>query len=76
MAKVSEIPVAIRSFGDRADGRSVEVWWPTAHPFSSSLIGQRSAELAPEFSQQAGKPWLMSLGFKHSMFEFAIDALS
>ncbi len=75
VAKASEFPIAIQSFGDRAQGLSVEVWWSPAHPFSSSLTGQNCAELAQAFSKETGKPWSMPLGFKHSLFEVAIDAL-
>lgn len=75
VAKASEFPVAIQSFGDRAAGLSVEVWWSPSHPFSSSLTGQSSAELARAFTKETGRPWSMPLGFKQSLFEVAIDAL-
>jgi branched-chain amino acid transport system substrate-binding protein len=54
---------------------SVEVWWSPEHPFSSSLTGQSSAQLAQAFTKETGKPWTMPLGFKHALFEVAIDAL-
>jgi len=75
VAKASEFPIAIQSFGDRAEGLSVEVWWSPEHPFSSSLTGQSSAQLAQAFTKETGKPWTMPLGFKHALFEVAIDAL-
>ena len=75
MAKATEFPAAIESFGDRADGLSVEVWWSPSHPFSSSLTNQSSQELASAYTKATGKGWTMPLGFKHSLFEVAIDAL-
>lgn len=73
VAKACEFPAAIESFGSRADGLSVEVWWSPAHPFSSSLTGQSAAELAQAFTQYSGRPWTMPLGFKHSLFEVVVD---
>ncbi|CDM23331.1 putative ABC transporter substrate-binding protein [Castellaniella defragrans 65Phen] len=73
VAKACEFPAAIESFGARAEGLSVEVWWSPAHPFASSLTGQSSAELAQAFTAYSGRPWTMPLGFKHSLFEVAVD---
>lgn len=75
MAKASEFPAAVAPFGDRADGLSVEVWWSPDHPFMSNLTGQSSKELAAEYEAATGRQWTMPLGFKHSLFEVAIDAL-
>lgn len=75
MAKASEFPAAIMPFGERADGLTVEVWWSPAHPYRSGLTGQSSAELAAEYSKATGRNWTMPLGFKHALFEVAIDAL-
>ena len=75
MAKATEFPAAIAPFGDRADGLTVEVWWSPTHPFVSGLTGQTSAELAAEYEAKTGRQWTMPLGFKHSLFEVAIDAL-
>lgn len=75
VAKASEFPQAMSALGERADGLSVEVWWSPDHPFSSGFTGQSSAELAAEYEKATGNPWTMPLGFKHSLFEVAIDAL-
>ena len=64
------------ALGDRAEGLSVEVWWSPHHPFASGFTGQSSAELAAAYEAETGRPWTMPLGFKHSLFEVAIDALS
>lgn len=75
VAKATEFPAAVAAFGDRADGLTVEVWWSPAHPFSSSITGQTSLQLADAYTAATGKPWSMPLGFKHSLFEVALDAL-
>lgn len=74
-AKATEFPQAIAGLGDRAEGLSVEVWWSPHHPFSSSFTGQSSQALADAYTAETGAPWTMPLGFKHSLFEVAIDAL-
>lgn len=75
VAKASEFPAAIQPFGERAEGLTVEVWWSPSHPYSSGLTGQTSAELAQAYTAETGRQWSMPLGFKHSLFEVAIDAL-
>lgn len=76
VAKASEFPQAMAALGDLAEGLSVEVWWSEHHPFSSSFTGQSSAELAAAYSKATGNPPTMPLGFKHSLFEVTLDALS
>ena len=75
VAKASEFPQAMGALGDRAEGLSVEVWWSPHHPFASGFTGQSSAELAAAYEAETGRPSTMPLGFKHSLFEVAIDAL-
>ncbi len=76
VAKASEFPQAMSALGNRADGLSVEVWWSPHHPFQSGMTGQSSAALAAEYETQTGRPWTMPLGFKHALFEVALDALT
>lgn len=73
VAKATEFPAAVNSFGSRADGLSVEVWWSPAFPYSSSLTGQSCAQFARAYTAFSGQPWSVALGFKHSLFEVAID---
>ena len=75
VAKATEFPAAIEAFGERANGLSVEVWWSPAYPFHSSLTAQSSAQLAAAYTQATGRAWTMPLGFRHSLFEVAIDVL-
>jgi branched-chain amino acid transport system substrate-binding protein len=75
MAKATEFPAAVAPLGDRAQGLSVEVWWSPTHPYKSGLTGQTSQQLADAWEQASGKQWSMPLGFRHALFEVAIDAL-
>lgn len=75
VGKATEFPQAISPLGDRAEGLCVEVWWSPNHPFSSSFTGQSSKALAEAYTAATGNPWTMPLGFKHSLFEVALDAL-
>jgi branched-chain amino acid transport system substrate-binding protein len=75
VAKATEFPQAIKAFGERAEGLTVELMWSPAHPFASSLTGQSARDLADQYMAQTGKPWTMPLGLKHSLFEVAIDVL-
>jgi len=75
VAKASEFPVAIEPFGKRANNLSVEVWWSPTHPFTSGLTNQTSQELADAYTKYTNKQWTMPLGFKHALFEVAIDVL-
>ncbi|GKY90162.1 ABC transporter substrate-binding protein [Sinisalibacter aestuarii] len=76
VAKASEFPQAMGALGPLADGLSVEVWWSPHHPFASGFTGQSSAELAAAYEAATGNPWTMPLGFKHSLFEVAMDVLT
>jgi len=73
--KALEFPQVIASLAERGAGLSTEVWWSPNHPFTSGFTGQTSAELATAYEAATGNPWTMPLGFKHSLFEVAIDAL-
>jgi branched-chain amino acid transport system substrate-binding protein len=72
VSKATEFPAAVEPLGERARGLSVEVWWSPTHPYKSGLTGETSQQLADEAS---GKQWSMPLGFRHSLFEVALDVL-
>jgi branched-chain amino acid transport system substrate-binding protein len=75
MAKATEFPAAIAPLGPRAEGLSVEVWWSSEDPFKSGLTGQTSRELSDAYEKASGKQVSMTLGFRHALFETALDAL-
>lgn len=75
VAKASEFYSAVKAFGDRAEGLSVEMSWSPVFPYGSGLTGMTAAEYAKAYTAETGRPWSVFLGFKHSLFEVAIDAL-
>ncbi len=75
VGKATLFPVAVEALGDAGDNLSSEVWWSPSHPFSSSLTGQSSAELAAAYTEATGKQWTQPIGLGHSLFEVAVDIL-
>lgn len=67
-------PGAIGSFENPA-GISTEIWWTDNHPTSSTLTSQSANELARQFEDEQGSQWLQPLGYAHSLFEVAVDAI-
>jgi len=74
VAKACQHNGTVKSYGRRAAGLSLELWWSPSFPFTSSLTGQSAAELAQAFTTFSGVPWNMPLGLNHSLFELAVDA--
>lgn len=75
IGKALLFPSVIESLGDRGDGLTSEVWWSPNHPFSSSLTGASSKELAGDYSSATGRPWTQPIGFKHALFEVVADVV-
>ncbi len=73
VAKACQHNGTVKSYGRRAAGLSLELWWSPAFSFTSSLTGQTAAELAEAFTAHSGVPWNMPLGLNHSLFELAAD---
>jgi branched-chain amino acid transport system substrate-binding protein len=69
IGKAAEFPAAINGLGDLAVNLGTEVWWSPTYPFSSSLTGQSSAQLASSYTAATGKQWTMPLGFSEALFE-------
>lgn len=75
IGKALLFPSVLQALGAQGDGLSTEVWWTPGHPFKSSLTGQGAGELCAAFTAFTGRPWTQPLGFKHALFEVALDAL-
>jgi branched-chain amino acid transport system substrate-binding protein len=74
MGKALLFPSGVESLGARGKDLTAEVWWSPAYPFNSSLTGQSSAQLCDEYEEVTKKQWLQGLGFRHALFEVAMDA--
>ncbi|HET6439224.1 MAG TPA: ABC transporter substrate-binding protein [Anaeromyxobacter sp.] len=75
VGKALLFPSSVEALGDHGDGLSSEVWWTPAHPFTSSLTQQTSADLAGAYETGTKKQWTQPLGFAHALFEVAADVL-
>jgi len=74
--KATLFPVSVEALGDAGHNLSSEVWWTPNHPFSSSINGQSSAQVASGYTQATGRQWTQPIGFAHALFEVAANALS
>lgn len=75
VAKALLFPQTIDALGDRGTGLTSELWWSNFHPFASSLTGQSAGDLCAAFTAATGQHWAPPLGFKHALFEVALDVL-
>jgi branched-chain amino acid transport system substrate-binding protein len=75
IAKALLFPASVEALGDAGDKLSTEVWWSPRHPFTSSLSGQTSEQLANAYTEATGKQWSQPLGYIHALFEVASDVL-
>ncbi len=75
IGKALLFPSVIEALGERGNGLTSEVWWSPNHPFSSSLTGTSSAELAAGYTQETGRSWTQPIGFKHALFEVVADVV-
>jgi len=76
IGKALLFPSVIEGLGDRGIGLTSEVWWSPNHPFSSSLTGVSSADLAGGYTVATGRPWTQPIGFKHALFEVVASVVS
>jgi branched-chain amino acid transport system substrate-binding protein len=75
LGKAFLFPSAIESLGDRGLGVTSEVWWSPDYPYSSSLTGVTSKQLAADYEKATGRHWTQPIPFKHALFEVVIDVL-
>lgn len=75
IGKAILFPQAVEALGDTGHNLSSEVWWSPSHPFSSSLNGMSSAELAQAYTAETGKQWTQPIGFVHALLEMATNVM-
>src|SRR6266436_5364707 len=75
IGKALLFPSVINSLGPRGNGLTTEIWWTPTHPFKSGLTGQSARELTDAYTKATNRPWTQPIGFKHALFEVAIDVL-
>ena len=75
IGKALLFPSVINSLGARGNGLTTEIWWSPNHPFKSGLTGQSARELTDAYVAATRRPWTQPIGFKHALFEVALDVL-
>jgi branched-chain amino acid transport system substrate-binding protein len=76
IGKALLFPSSVEALGDIAVNLGTEVWWSPSHPFTSSLTGQTSKQLADAYTAATKKQWTQPIGFAHALFEVAAKAFS
>jgi len=75
LGKAYAVPSAMEALGDLGVGLSQEVWWAPTNPYKSSLIGISSAGLRQAYEDATGRQYNGMIGYSHSLFEVAADAI-
>src|SRR3974390_824897 len=75
IGKALLFPSVIASLGPRANGLTTGILGYASPPFNSGLAGQSARELTDAYGKATGRPWTQPIGFKHALFEVAIDVL-
>jgi branched-chain amino acid transport system substrate-binding protein len=76
VGKATLFPSVVQSISnDLGENLTTEIWWTPSHPFSSSLTGESSQELADAFTEATDSQWTQPIGFAHALFEVAVDVL-
>jgi branched-chain amino acid transport system substrate-binding protein len=73
IGKALEFPAAVEALGPRGKGMSIEVGWSRDFPFKSNLTGQSAKQLCEAYEEATKKQWTQALGFRHALFEVALD---
>jgi branched-chain amino acid transport system substrate-binding protein len=74
-AKALLFPSFIEALTPNAEGVSTELWWSPSHPYTSSLTGQSSRQVAEDYVASTDKQWTQPIGFVHALFEVAANVL-
>ncbi len=75
IGKAILFPQAVEALGNAGNNLSSEVWWSPTHPFSSSLTGASSADLAQGYLAATSRQWTQPIGFVHALFEMAANVM-
>jgi len=75
IAKTGLFPSQVEALGAIGVGLASGVYWAPTWPYSSSLTGISSADLATGYQSSAGKQWNQQLGASLALFDVAAAAL-
>lgn len=75
IAKALLFPESVQQLGNLGHNLCSEGYWTPQFPFTSSLTGESCADLVARFEEAAGRQWTQPVGFTHTLFEVAADAI-
>jgi branched-chain amino acid transport system substrate-binding protein len=75
IGKALLFPSVVNSLGARGNGLTSEIWWTPNYPFRSGLTGQSAQQLTEAYTGATRRPWSQPIGYRHALFEVAIDVL-
>ena len=75
IGKATLFPSEVEALGPRGKYLSLAAWWTPAYPFTSSLTGQSVRQLCDRYEEVTKKEWTQILGFRHALFEVAMNVL-
>jgi branched-chain amino acid transport system substrate-binding protein len=75
IAKTGLFPSQVEALGAIGDGLASGVYWAPTFPYSSSLTGISSADLASGYQTSSGKEWNQQAGASLALFDVAAAAL-
>jgi branched-chain amino acid transport system substrate-binding protein len=75
IAKTGLFPSQIEALGSLGDNLASACYWHPAFPYSSSLTGISSKDLAEGYEKTAGKQWNQQIGASMSLFDAGFAAL-
>lgn len=75
IAKAFPFPDTVAQIAQPDLALTNEVWWSPAWPFRSGLSGASSEQVAREYEQRTGQPWIQTLGFSHALVDLAAQVI-
>jgi branched-chain amino acid transport system substrate-binding protein len=75
IAKTGLFPSQVEALGSIGDGLASGVYWAPSFPYTSSLTGISSAQLASGYEASSGKEWNQQAGASLALFDVAAAAL-
>jgi branched-chain amino acid transport system substrate-binding protein len=75
IAKTGLFPSQVEALGSIGDGLASGVYWAPTFPYSSSLTGVSSADLASGYQTSSGKEWNQQAGASLALFDVGAAAL-
>jgi branched-chain amino acid transport system substrate-binding protein len=75
IAKTGLFPADIEAVGDLGNNLATAAYWHPTFPYSATLTGLSSQQLADGYEQTAGKQWEQQLGPSLALIDAGIEAL-